>query len=298
MKYSIYLIVISFLINICSPPHAYSNDAALDALFSFSILPETIFQGDVFLFKISPASTISFAECVWDNQTVFLSDALTAGSYSGFFAVDLEASPGIKTIHCTIKGHNGTLLHRSLQVTVLKKEFPLQKLTLPESQVTLSAENQARHEHEQIMLENIFKHSRHEKLWDKCFTVPLDSEITTPFGVRRRINNKPRQPHTGLDFKAAAGTPIHAAASGIVVFTGNLFFSGNTVIIDHGTGIMSMYGHLETISVTIGSPVSLGQIIGTVGATGRATGPHLHWSMRVNNQRVNPLSLLNLCHQL
>ena len=132
------------------------------------------------------------------------------------------------------------------------------------------------------------------KLFNSKFMMPIDTEISTPFGVKRFINKKPKNPHSGIDFKSSMHEPVKSINQGIVVFTGNHFFSGNSVYVDHGLGIISMYFHLSEIKVKKGDEVNVGDIIGLVGSTGRSTGPHLHWGVRINNIRVDPLSLIKL----
>lgn len=126
------------------------------------------------------------------------------------------------------------------------------------------------------------------------FELPVQGRISSPFGKRRILNQQPRSPHSGLDIAASTGTPVVATAPGIVAVTGDYFFNGKTVLIDHGQGLITLYCHLNTISATAGVKVESGQVIGEVGSTGRVTGPHLHLSVNLNGVRVDPALLLNL----
>ncbi len=128
------------------------------------------------------------------------------------------------------------------------------------------------------------------------FAMPLEGIVTSLFGHRRFFNDQPRSPHSGLDIAAPTGTPVFAAGAGLVTLADDLYFNGNTVFLDHGQGLITMYCHLSAISVEEGQNVAQGEEIGLVGATGRVTGPHLHWSVSLNGNRVDPptfLSVLN-----
>ncbi|MEH6625867.1 MAG: peptidoglycan DD-metalloendopeptidase family protein [Motiliproteus sp.] len=121
---------------------------------------------------------------------------------------------------------------------------------------------------------------------------PTQGPYSSPFGLRRFFNEQPRNPHSGLDIAAAKGTSIIAPATGKVVATGDYFFNGRTVILDHGHGLTTMYCHMNRIDVELGQSISVGQQLGTVGATGRVTGPHLHWGVSLNNARINPILMM------
>src|SRR6202043_216283 len=183
----------------------------------------------------------------------------------------------------------------SASIAVRAGKFATESLKVAPNFVEPSPEQTARAEAERQHLRAIFATITPERLWDGSFHYPLTG-ITTGgnFGKRRILNGKAGSPHSGVDFPAPAGTPVYAAQRGRVVLAEPLYFSGNTVILDHGLGLYTLYAHFESLSVQTGDLVDTGAILGKVGATGRVTGPHLHWGATVNRARTNPLDLISL----
>jgi len=167
-------------------------------------------------------------------------------------------------------------------------------LKVADEYVDLSPENTERALREQKELDIIHNTITAEKLWKEPFVVPIAGESGTNFGHRRVFNGQARAPHAGADLHAATGTPIHSTNRGRVVVAKDLFFTGNTVVVDHGLGIYTLSAHLSRIDVEVGAMVDRNQVLGLSGATGRVTGPHLHWGIKVQNARVDPYSLVNL----
>jgi murein DD-endopeptidase MepM/ murein hydrolase activator NlpD len=153
---------------------------------------------------------------------------------------------------------------------------------------------EARIQEEAAELGRIWTSSTPERLWEAPFVRPVPGQANSAFGTRSVFNGQPRSPHGGADLLSPSGTPIHAPNAGRAVLARDLYFTGNTVIIDHGLGVYSMLAHMSELSVGQGDVVKAGQVVGLVGATGRVTGPHLHWAMRVGGARVDPLSVLAL----
>jgi len=211
---------------------------------------------------------------------------------TGFKAVtgiDLSTEPGIYQLALTVDG-----TPHSREVLIVKKKYRVQRLTLPEDKVILSPEDEARADREQKKMSALWPVDS-DRLWSGGFADPLPGkEITTPFGVRRIINSIPKNPHSGIDLAANVGEPVRAPNDGVVVLAEDQFFSGNSIVLDHGQGIYTMFFHLSEMKVKTGQAVMKGDIIGLVGATGRLTGPCLHWGVRVQGAKVDPLELVRL----
>jgi hypothetical protein len=178
--------------------------------------------------------------------------------------------------------------------TVKAAEPEVQKLTLPTGMVDFSQEKlrQVRSD-SKTLLDSLGTRSRN-RFWKAGFLMPVTGRITTRFGVRRVLNGKPRSPHSGVDIAAKKGTQVSASNNGKVLIADNFYLAGNMVVVDHGWGVSTIYAHLDIIRVTKGQLVKRGQIIGTVGATGRATGPHLHFGTFIRGVKVDPFQLIEV----
>ncbi|MGH7312164.1 MAG: M23 family metallopeptidase, partial [Candidatus Rokuibacteriota bacterium] len=176
-----------------------------------------------------------------------------------------------------------------------RRDFPVQRLTLPSGLVDLDPETERRALSEGERLRTLYRTVSPERLWRGRFVRPVgSSESGTGFGARRIINGRPRAPHGGADYSAPQGTPVVAVNDGRVALVAEYFFPGRLVVLDHGLGLYTLYFHLHEITVLEGERVSRGQSVGTVGATGRATGPHLHVGVQAGAARVDPATLLEL----
>ena len=217
-----------------------------------------------------------------------------AGRYGGLIGIDLADGPAQEELKVQVLEGSKARTVRRYRLKVHRAKFGVQQLTLPRESVDLDEETLQRVEAEQQqMIENLSGVTA-KKLWRGQFMIPVEGKMAGTFGLKRVINGQARNPHSGEDIYAPEGTEIAASNDGIVKLTGDFFFSGKSIVVDHGLGLFTTYFHLSEVWVKEGQQVSKGQTIGRVGATGRATGPHLHWGMRINGARVNPLSLMKL----
>ena len=214
-------------------------------------------------------------------------------SYAGLLGIDMQDTPSLHELDVTITTSTASE-HQSYTVLVMKENYSVQHLKLPKKKVDLNKKTLIRVKAERKEMMAAFESISPHPFWKESFIAPVKGRISGRFGSRRVINGQPKNPHSGEDIAAPKGTKVVAMNSGTVRLTHDHFFTGRGVILDHGVGLYSMYFHLSEISVKEGQVVKKGQTIGKVGATGRATGPHLHWGVRLNGSRINPYSLINL----
>jgi murein DD-endopeptidase MepM/ murein hydrolase activator NlpD len=209
--------------------------------------------------------------------------------------VDLDSRPGDHAVNVTFSYEGGRTRVVSEPVIVNAGEYPTTRLEVEERYVELSPEDQARADREGAETSAIYDTFTPQRYWTEAFEIPVrGAKDGRNFGHRRVFNDQPRAPHSGADLRATTGTPIYAANRGRVVLAKDLFFSGNAVFIDHGYGLFTTYLHLSKIDVAVGDVVERGQPLGLAGATGRVTGPHLHWGVRLLDARVDPFALVRL----
>ena len=256
-----------------------------------SLQPLKTFPGDVLRADLKVAKGVEAVNVFFGSQRIAFQPGASAGEWLGLVGIDLEAKPGRYSLKGTVSFTDGQKVELEQVFQVLPKAFPVQRIQVEEKYVTLDPKAEKRAEEESKKLKAIWETSTPQKLWQGRFLTPVASQLTSGFGRRRIVNNQPRSPHSGVDLKATTGTSIRAGNTGKVVLAEDLYFSGNTVVLDHGFGLYTFYAHCSSMSVKPGDMVTRGQVIAQVGATGRVTGPHLHWACRVNEARVNPLEL-------
>ena len=204
-------------------------------------------------------------------------------SWLAMVGIPLSQKPG----EASIKAGN-----KSIRFGVHDHPYPEQHLTVKKKHVNPSAAELARIRKEQAQMAAVYTSFSPPRPWQPM-AWPIRGDMSSAFGLKRFFNGEQRNPHSGLDIAAPTGTPILAPADGKVVLTGNFFFNGNSVFIDHGQGLITMVCHMSAINVQQGEEIRAGTLLGKVGATGRATGPHLHWTVSLNNARINPLLLMS-----
>lgn len=184
--------------------------------------------------------------------------------------------------------------HRYITLKISQKDFPYksERLRVNKKKVFLSEEAKKRTARERKMLRNLYSKLIPNPLFSEPFSIPIKSKITSYYGTKRVFNNKKQTQHLGNDLRAAVGVPIPSSNNGKVIFVGDLFYAGNSVIIDHGMNIITHYAHLSKIQVQVGDYVPKGTIVGRAGATGRVSGPHLHWGVKIFGHNVDGFSLV------
>ncbi len=216
------------------------------------------------------------------------------GDYMALIGIDLGLEPGTYPIVITpvySDGHHEKLIK---EICVVTKEFPVKKLRVDEKYVTPPPEVLDRIHEESELLDTIYDIFTLQWLGEGSFIIPSPGEVAPNFGEKRIFNGQPRSPHSGVDISSPYGTPVVASNSGRIVLASHLYYAGKTVIIDHGIGVFTLYLHLSKFRVERGDFVKKGDVVGEVGATGRVTGPHLHWGVKIQGNRIDPLSLLYL----
>ena len=245
--------------------------------------------GGIVRLSLGPAAARPLAQArigAEDVPLLVLGDVI---EWTALVGIALAAPPGPARI--TVRDDGGP---RQVAYTVAAKRYPEQRLTVAPRTVDLSPQDQARYERErahQALVTATFSEPLPQALALQM-RVPVPGRRSSSFGLRRVFNGQARNPHSGMDIAASQGTPVTAPLPGRVIDTGEYFFNGNTVWLDHGGGLLSMVCHLSAIDVKPGDVLKTGERLGTVGATGRATGPHLHWSVMLNRAMVDPALFL------
>jgi len=252
--------------------------AALPALPS----AETVPGGIAILTIDAPAGTVPVI--TYDGHRAMAMHKAGSDSWTAIIGLPLALMPGSVNIDIAF----GPRSHAQRSIDIGPKQYTVQKLTVPPSQVDLAPSDLARVEREQKTIRAALETFTPAMPSTMRLEPPVPGRRSSSFGLRRVFNDEPRNPHSGMDIAAPLGTPIKVPADGVVINTGNYFFNGNSVFVDHGMGLITMYCHLSQMEVKTGDHVKAGDVLGKVGKTGRVTGPHLHWGVALNSVFVDP----------
>lgn len=257
-------------------------------------------QGGLLLAELRSGEPLKEPKGKWDGKEVSFWNLKASGPakpivYRALVGVDLELPAGKHEFAVGAATQTGEAVTCTANILVKSGHFAVESLQVAKQFVAPDPEQLKRSQEEQKRLREIFATITPERLWLGNFRIPLEGVTSGKnFGKRRILNGQAGSPHGGLDLPGVTGTPVYASQSGRIVLAEELFFPGNTVIVDHGLGIYTFYGHLSEISVKVGDEVGPAALLGKVGATGRVTGPHLHWALTVNHARVDPLQIVKL----
>jgi len=258
-----YLVILFFTLPLLFAEEAYNGTTAL---FEFSKIPQD-------------------AQLFYESKKIpLLTHPLHVKQKFAIIAINYRASAGDKNLSVMYEGGS-----TALALHVNKKEYPFETITVAPSKVKPNKKQKKRTTKEYSDAMKVYHKTTPIRYWSRPFINPMDSKITSDFGTARMFNNSLKSFHSGTDFRAKVGTPIYATNDGVVAIAKNRYYAGNSVVIDHGEGIYSCYYHLSALHVKLGDKVKQGDKLGLSGATGRVSGPHLHYAMMVQGVQVNPL---------
>ena len=297
-------LVITALLFSCGPPKpisaAQSNQS--DSLSGITLSSSDVTNGSLLLLQIEshkldpPVRDMRLA-FQQRNYPVYPHPVAPVDNHFGLIPIPFRTAPGPATLVLTWTNAAGDY-RRTIPFRVVAGTYKTDELKVDSSRVNPNKKNIERAQKEARKIKRIYAEGSLARLWQGDFQLPMTSDITSPFGNKRVFNGQLKSYHNGVDFRARSATTVYAANSGVVKMAENLFYSGNAVVIDHGTGIFTIYAHLSRIDVTAGQHVEKGQRLGLTGATGRVSGPHLHWGVKVKGVAVDPMQLIQLMSSL
>lgn len=280
--------IIALAAGAAAVPVAGQGDAGI---LRVSPVSRALQPGGVALVTVSASRPMDTVEGQAFGRPVRFWPTAESLKWSGLVAPGLAAKPGSYDVVVRGTGAGGTAVSGKASLAVVAKRFETRRLQVDPQFVNPPASEAERIAREAKLLASLFTHTT-ERVWRGPFELPVPGEATSSFGRLTVLNGESRGRHQGADFRAVSGTLVHAPNAGRVVLAEDLYFSGNTIVLDHGLGMFSLFGHLSHIGVTLGATVARGDVLGESGATGRVTGPHLHWALRLGDLSVDPLSLV------
>lgn len=260
-----------------------------DGAVTLSVSGREIAPGEPLRAVVTADGPLSSVEGTFLGRALFFVGSGTR--WEAWSVVPLDAEAGRHPMEIAARAASGTRLGTSRPLLVARKEFPEQRLKVEDRYVSPDKVARRRIEKERARLDAIYAVTTTRPLPTGPFEPPVPGGPTSSFGTRRFFNDQPRSPHAGLDLEAASGTSVKAAGDGTVVLADDLYFAGKTVILDHGAGLFTIYAHLSELRVAEGDDVRRGVILALSGATGRVTGPHLHWGARIGDTIFDPRAL-------
>jgi murein DD-endopeptidase MepM/ murein hydrolase activator NlpD len=269
---------------------SYVGAAAAQSNAFVITAPAAIAQGGVAEVELN-GPQLEMVKGRFGKQEIVFSRAQPA-NFSALLGVDLEAKPGPAKLHLSAMMLDGSKRNADVALSITPQTFPQESFTVAAEFDQLTPDVLERVRREQEQFTRAFSASSSARLWESPFIMPVQAGISSAFGYRRIINGIPRAPHTGVDLRVPMATPVRAANSGRVALVGEFFYSGKTVVVDHGARLFTLYFHLSEFNVREKSEIQKGDLIGLSGMTGRVTGPHLHWGARLNDARIDPFELL------
>lgn len=252
---------------------------------------KVIAPGDVVLVTVVPSGPAATIEGTAFGQRVAFWRSEAGAEWQGLVGIPLDTSATSHDLLVKATGPAGATASRSLPLRVQAKQFATRRLTVDPRFVDPPADQVERILREQALLNETFL-TVTERLWRGAFVGPVPGRPNSSFGRLTEFNKEPRGRHQGADYAVGTGTPVRAPNAGRIVIADDLYFSGNTIVLDHGSGLFSLFAHLSRMSLPRGAIVAKGEKVGEVGATGRVTGPHLHWAVRLGEVSVDPQSLI------
>lgn len=269
------------------------NPASDDSPLQIAHRARAVAPGEVVLVDVRSQAALDDVQARWMGQAVGFYK-VEPGWWQGLAGIDVGTRAGRQTLAVRARTTDGRTIERSYPLPIAARTFPARRITVAPKFVDPPADELPRIESERKTVEAIFASATRERFWSRPFVMPVPGAATSSFGRRTILNGEPRGQHTGTDFQAATGTPVVAPNRGRIALAADQYFPGRTIIIDHGLGVYSYLAHLSELGVAEGAMVERGQRIGLSGATGRVTGPHLHWTMRFGTARVDPLALVEV----
>jgi Peptidase family M23 len=276
------------------PSPSGTAKGAARAVLSVEASPASPRQGEIVSLLIRSDRPLAALRVAGNGQGLWLEPDRTGSLFRGLAGIDLDAAQGDRVLRLEGVETGGRNFFFACTLKVKSGRFAVEPLRVDPKYVEPPPEALARIRAEQEEVARVWAAADERRRWSGPFQTPVEASARNNFGARRVFNGERRSPHNGVDFAASAGTLVTAPGPGRVALADDLYLSGGTVILDHGGGLFTTYFHLSRINVKTGELVRTGQPVGAVGATGRATGPHLHWGARLNGARVNPIGLLRL----